>query len=279
MATYQAQHLYLTLHWEALSTGQWAPEKWQMGLRITHKSPLTDNTTARWQQQQLAGVVEDYGTETTTNFDYSYGFDGDSATIAGASAMYAKNYQKDIAEDCFTFATAMKANSSTLYRFVGVKMTPYNPSITTPTGAPKALTAPTLAVVKTPIAGNGIGTLAPQTAVAITLDTKARGKGATGRFYLGGVSSAAAGGGGEVNSSAVTQISTAVRAFLQNLNNASGIDPLYGPCVVVWHRPSTTNQVPGGTFSTVSGIRVGNMFDTQRRRRAQKPETYVDTAI
>jgi hypothetical protein len=270
MPSYQAEHMYMTLHWEGVAGTSMAGERWQIGVRLTHLNPLTDTNAPRWTQKSLATIQDAAASESTATLDIDYGFDATTGPTNLQGAIYTKDRQKDFLEDARLFAGGLQTYFTNQWRYVGSKLYPLNAAIQTPTGAPKSLTAPTVSACRTPIVGTATGSaLPPQNAIAVSLLTTARGRGSKGRFYVGGLSTNAIGTTGQLNSSMVTALNAATKTFVTNLNNSPGIDPIYAPALVVWHRKDNS-------FSRVNAIAVGNLMDTQRRRRRQLVETYTE---
>lgn len=104
-------------------------------------------------------------------------------------------------------------------------------------------------------------------ATSWTTDVK-RGPGAHGRIYL---PNATLGPSGRMLLGAADQgtLAAAGAALLDILNNADGSGPTLFPVVA-----SKAN----GTNTTITGVRVGNVKDVQRRRKYAIRETYVSLA-
>jgi hypothetical protein len=121
----------------------------------------------------------------------------------------------------------------------------------------------------------------PQIAlVATLLGPDPRGVGAKGRMYLPGVS-AAIDGTAHLPFGAVTPIMNALKTFLQACNNSTA-----SPDFVINASHGSLNKdgTPkiGGyapVNKLVGGLKVGNVYDTQRRRRNALVETYQQTTI
>lgn len=111
--------------------------------------------------------------------------------------------------------------------------------------------------------GTGTGDMLPsQTAVAVSLyaGLRANGTRMKGRFYLPAPLETQSGPSGELVLAFQQRVADYMSQFITTLQ-ASG----HVPCV--WSRTE-------GRLSTVDGIRVGNKFDTIRRRRNHLPEIY-----
>lgn len=113
--------------------------------------------------------------------------------------------------------------------------------------------------------GTGAGEMLPsQVAIAVSLyaGLRANGTRMKGRFYLPAPTEAGTTSTGELVLAFQQRIADYMAQFITTLQ-ASG----HVPCV--WSRTE-------GRLSTVDGIRVGNKYDTIRRRRNALPETYEE---
>lgn len=111
--------------------------------------------------------------------------------------------------------------------------------------------------------GTGAGEMLPsQTAIAVSLTAGLRANGTPmkGRFYLPAPTEAATDANGMVALALQQRIADYMGQFISTLQ-ASG----HTPCV--WSRSE-------GRLASIDSIRVGNKFDTIRRRRNALPETY-----
>lgn len=126
------------------------------------------------------------------------------------------------------------------------------------------------------IYGGGSGApYPPQIALVATLATaKVRGYGSKGRMYLPGIKFAVD-GTGHISGSETTTLKTALVTFLNACN--ANITQDYE--VVV--NSALSAGIPGhpALMEPVTSVRVGNVFDTQRRRRNALQESYVTGAL
>lgn len=131
-----------------------------------------------------------------------------------------------------------------------------------------------------PIVGTGIQVLPPQIAVAATFLTASdRGLANKGRIFLAGMSGTNLGtdaGTGLIASNGNTIIRDAVAAFVTAVNNNPGFDAEFGGLDV--HVVSQGNAFLPGVARKVTGVKVGRVWDTQRRRRNQLDELYSPPA-
>jgi hypothetical protein len=103
----------------------------------------------------------------------------------------------------------------------------------------------------------------------------ARGIAHTGRIYMP-VTTTGVQGTSVAAPADVTKYVNAAHALLLIISNGSGATAnLTVPSVVSPGAPSNGNL---GVIRQINGVRVGNVFDVQRRRKAQIPEVYTALA-
>lgn len=129
------------------------------------------------------------------------------------------------------------------------------------------------------VSGTGGSFPPPQCAIVASLRTnRLRGVGSAGRFYLPAPTAV-----GSVGSNGLLPIANrdavqaAVHTFLQNVNNWPGIDNWTLPYVVV-ASPGGKNQLEG-LNEKVTGVGVGRVVDTVRRRRNDLNDDFTLTTV
>lgn len=122
-------------------------------------------------------------------------------------------------------------------------------------------------ILTTPVRGTVEGNGMPQQTLCISLLTGAkRGLASRGRFYPP-ATVLSLGSDGTVGDSAVTRVAQAARTLINSLNNWPGTDtPFNGQVIVLGGNGVTRN---------VTAVSVGNVMDTQRRRRNKLRERYT----
>lgn len=157
-----------------------------------------------------------------------------------------------------TFITTNAVSLPSGCRYIGVKWSP----IGTDGRYPPAGESRTY-FRETPTQGV-FGTGYPQIAVVLSLRTaRLRGYASNGRMYIPsslGIEAAT----GRVTTSAAGQIADAGAALISAIN-AVGLGNV-----------TVMSEVGGGLNATVTGVRVGRVMDTQRRRRNQLSEEYTE---
>lgn len=108
--------------------------------------------------------------------------------------------------------------------------------------------------------------LPAQCAVVVSHLTAGAGSRNRGRMYLPPPAANAILTNGRLESTATAAIADAVQATYEALVTAGST-------------PVVLSEVAGGTSSTISSIRVGDVIDTQRRRRGDLGEVYTSRTI
>jgi hypothetical protein len=125
--------------------------------------------------------------------------------------------------------------------------------------------------------------LPPQISLAATLSSDVqRGLGAKGRMYLPGVWDSVSTSTGKLGTTTPTNVSLNLKTMFDAINSDTDIP---GEVILASHGHKTT-IIPGGDIvyispinTKVTGLRVGDVFDTQRRRRNDLPEVYVTRVL
>ena len=123
-----------------------------------------------------------------------------------------------------------------------------------------------------PVRGPGTQLLPAQLSTALTLETGVRrGLAARGRIFLPPIN-VQLGDSGHIETAARSGIATAGATFIRDLNNWPGLDlGVNNLRVVVLGRDGSTRAV--------TGVSVGSVVDTQRRRRSALKEVYTTVPI
>lgn len=135
--------------------------------------------------------------------------------------------------------------------------TVYNTALVTPGGLSTAIYPPQISLV------------------ASLRATAVHGLATHGRMYLPGVASAIDITTGKLPSSQQGTLATAFQTFIKGLNT----DAPVGDQVALCSKGRTLPTVLAGVTQLVTHIEVGDVFDTQRRRRNGLSESYVNKTI
>jgi len=125
------------------------------------------------------------------------------------------------------------------------------------------------------VGGRSAGHLPPQNALVVTLlSDRPRGKASKGRMYLPGVC-VGIGTNGKIDATSVGAIATNLKTFFDSMVGDADIpDQLILAAKGTGALPALTAQ-----NDYVETIKVGDVYDTQRRRRNQLVETYVQRVL
>jgi len=169
-----------------------------------------------------------------------------------------------------TFFEASNAGISNDYRTIGVKVARVSTAGTVDSALTQFWNYPAA------IIGNNSGAnFPPQISLVATLNTiRARGHGSKGRMYLPGVMHSVD-TSGRIETANAVFVCNLLKAFLDAVNAHADV-----PGQVVLNSAEVTG-VPfrAAVINEIIGVKVGNVYDTQRRRRAQLQESYSTAAL
>lgn len=253
--------LYLSMHFDYTSASGWQGETAQMGLRLgivpTVGAPdmgeiftLPTATSVKRQAVQGSDATWNY----SCNWEAQWGTDPDN-TIVGLAE------QADMAADVLTFWNSVRTKCFTGVRLVGVKIAPVQPDGSYSYGASEWR-------LKTPSPGGTGGAMPPETSIAMTIMADIIGRRGRGRMFLPGLATTTASSLGKISSTVQTDLTTSLKALIDNLQNFPGVPRDDFPCVVVCSNNDHTAIRP-------QTVRVGDHFDVQRRRQHQVTENMV----
>lgn len=176
----------------------------------------------------------------------------------------------NIAARWTTFFQNSSSNVSTNYRTLSVKMAQLTTSGAT------MLNNVVYYNYGTPIAGASSGTdNPPQIALVATLTTNTpRGIGSKGRMFLPGIR-AAVDSTAHISSTTVGTIATNFQTFLNGVNTDLGV----AGDIILASKGRATGTPVAPVNTLVTGIKLGNVYDTQRRRRNELNEVYTSKTI
>jgi hypothetical protein len=165
-----------------------------------------------------------------------------------------------------TFFTTPGSNIANTYKYDHLKIQHYNADGT------QDLSVLTDKYLTTPIGGGGgSGASAPQLAMVASLrSSEARGLGSKGRMYLPGVDVAISDLTGTTTTSNTDSISLALQVMFNAIRDDAGIPDM--PILASKGRTVAPTSPP--VNREIRQIAVGNVYDTQRRRRNNLVEVY-----
>lgn len=128
--------------------------------------------------------------------------------------------------------------------------------------------------VPTPGVTGAAGPYPPQVTTVLSLKTSiARGAGSNGRIFAPTGALTIDPATGRIAAAMVTAMAGSFASFIESINDEAGLDDA-SPQVVV-----ASNVGSPGPMQPATSIRVGNVVDTQRRRRNALPENYTTVAL
>lgn len=123
------------------------------------------------------------------------------------------------------------------------------------------------------VPGGAAATYAQLALVVSLRGDRDRGRASRGRYYIP-AGSLGVDTNGRIPQAQCEASADAAATFLGNVNNFPGFDLPWGPSVHVMSALGTP-----GPVMKVDRVEVGNVMDTQRRRRNQLPETYSTAPV
>lgn len=134
-----------------------------------------------------------------------------------------------------------------------------------------------------PVGGNTSSAFPPQVALAATITSEIqRGLAAKGRMYLPGVCALLTSTTAKISSTDTGTIATNFKTFLDAVNSSSSVA---GNVILASHGHfvKATDTTPAfyalPKNAAATGCRVGDVYDTQRRRRNELPEVYTTKVL
>lgn len=122
--------------------------------------------------------------------------------------------------------------------------------------------------------GDAFNTVPNQSALAISMTTGfSRGPAHRGRYYLP-MPSVQILPDGTVNPAFTAQILGTTKVFIEGLADVPGVDIATSPTPAVFSR-----KLGSPAHRTITGVAIGKVLDTQRRRRRSLPENYSNQAL
>jgi len=189
-------------------------------------------------------------------------------------ASVAQGTAEEVANHWETFFENGQHGISNVYRTVEVKLSLINLNGKTDLDEIDYWTYPT------PIEGGSANqALPPQITAAATLTSDfQRGLASKGRMYLPGICFAISGTTGKMTGAQTEALNTGFKAFLDGINADADI-PYNVVLASKGHKLATLDAdgqpvYENGRQALVTGCRIGDVYDTQRRRRNDFVETY-----
>ena len=256
-------HLYVVAQ-GTYEDSELVDEGWQCGIRVM---PFLSDPGDIGTPPMAFDAVAQNGTGTATNWTSSTNF----LAEGGVNDIDPADYAADAGAAWQTFFEATNAyisSSVTLNRVLVYAIGSDGKVINTDLGPAKAQAVPTAAVD-----GANTGTLLPiQNSVVVSLRSPNVTRRGRGRIYLPGpTATSLTSTNGTMNATFRGNIATQAATLISALKVGTfGVNAVLRPVVI---------GSPFSTYFRITQTRVGNLVDTQRRRRRQIAETYSSATV
>jgi hypothetical protein len=263
MAQFGCNHLYLTARLLGNSGTTWEGEQVVFGQRIGVRTTAAQTSLSEGVRDLDPFLVNDASvTRSLTNWTVTQNWAGDAAD---ASANVSDSDQDSILDAFWTFLNDVKTYLGGGYSLEACRLYAILTSTHNSATAPNEYVPTATYSVTSSILG-------PDVALCLSTETQTRGPRGRGRMYLGPMAASGSSTTGLVPSATRTAVATAGKDFFDAVRDAGDtVDgPRYYP--MVWHRGTSTASV-------INGVRVGDEWDHQSRRRRQRNETYTSLAL
>jgi len=260
-------HIYLTAHGDYAPGGTWAGEKAQIGIRIFSELTASAPSKGAVFSPSVGGAV-DTVTDTVAGTNGTLAQNWQAMGGNPATGIdWTKERQADLADDFWVFLNAIKAYTTSSFRWTHCKIAP----ILTDGkyGAPSSVYTFTTALAGTASPSTA---LPPEVSLAVSFRAPILGRRGRGRFYLPALGTGMLATDGVVSSTPSGTIRTAAKTLVDNLQSLTGGPYTYLPIVGVTSAGATTAVRP-------FDVRIGNHFDMQKRRQDQVSESYLITTL
>lgn len=260
------QHVYLVVQ-GSYSAPLLATEVWQIGMRFRVSNTPADDfgllpTDVDW--ADASDVIDATNWVVETNYE---------ADLPLGSSFQPQTWLDQIAGqavDDWIGTSSMFPTTTRIDRLVAYGMTDGKVH---EVGAGPAKATLTYKTAFRPTGSSSSDSLPPQNSIVASLVTPVSGRKGKGRFYMPAPPETLVSvPGGLLSSGACTNQATAASTLLSNLAIDQTVPiPIYLNAIVT--------GAPWTKYGKVTGVRVGNVIDTQRRRRAQITETYQERPV
>jgi hypothetical protein len=249
------KHLYAVFQ-GGYEDGSNGAEIWQFGVRLILNFGAVDDTgdlPSNWD------VTTDSGSQTDGNWDSVFQFTVDGP---GAETFDPMSYCVDYLQPSFEALMGTQTMSSH-QKATGIKLSPIN------TAGHVILSRTVTCVANADIPGSIGGDMLPtEVAHVVSTHTAQPGRTGRGRVYLPAAASSQLDATGRADSGRIAEVVADMQAFFEGISY-TGVG-IGAPAV----RPIVTGD-PWTKYAMIKSIKVGDVFDSQRRRRNRLDETYV----
>lgn len=261
-----ASHIYTTIRFECYRD-TWQGETWQTGIRTA-----VDFVSGPWSFDQERRTPSPFdvkvsGTaQTWDDWAIQRGWSG--AQGPGLNAI-TDNDKNDIVTQVTELLTATKGQQCGAYRLADIRMYAIGPD-------GKSLTAPDIYTdTKNRFVGTGKDTLPPEMSIAISTQSVWRGPSGRGRMFYGGLGTNTLDTNGLIKAASGTVFATAGKHLFDGIRAINTGVPAGSASFtpIIWSKSGGKNTAPN-TAVAIRAVRVGDEFDTQRRREQGRRDVY-----
>ncbi len=263
----QLQHLYVTAHGQWDSASPWAGEEAQIGLRIATTPVATSPGQGETFTLPVGGdIAVTSASVAGTNGLLTQAWDG-----LGGDATLGLDWtgarQADIGDDFHAFLTSMTTYFCTDFDWTHIKIAPISADGSAGAGASHY-------VFTTPVNGGASSSnmFPPDVALCLSLRAPILGRTGRGRMYFPALATAAGMADGKPGAAQRGLMAGYVKALIDNIQNVPGGPFTFQPLVMITSAGKPTGVRP-------SQVRIGDHYDTQRRREMQVRENFVELAL
>lgn len=254
-------HVYAVLEGAWVPSSVWDGEIGQMGLRVgAWPSPTSPDPLAALPIRTCELVTETHDEADASVFQ---GFQGSGGGLGTPAWTYPD--QLGLATAILAFMNAIKPRVSSKFAWNRIKLSPIAPD-------GKNAAGPTVFSLKTPLVGTDSGqSLPPQNSVALSFVRRIPGRRGRGRMFIPAVGSGSITPEGQLGGTANAAyrdagkgLDTAIKAM------GGGTD---------WEYRLVVTSAASANYVLPAEVRVGNIVDTQRRRRNAIRETFTSDVL
>lgn len=262
-------HLLLTAIGGYTSTAaQFTEETWQIGIRHALVFSGSVDPVAALPTNVHVTAASINRDETNWTITGNWLADNGSTT-----QFHGDDYLNDVAGPAFATWMATSNCFSSRVQLRELRLYPVGTNGKAVPAPPYAQGSPITLHWKTPVGGGNSGAaVPPQLSVVASHLTQQVGRKGRGRAFLPPVTATSLNEGG-LSSSVASALLNAQATLLGDLAVDSGVGPWSAST-----RPSIIGA-PWNSYAVINTVRVGNVIDTQRRRRRSASETFVSSAV
>lgn len=259
------RHIYLVLKGSYSATNL-AGEVWQCGMRFR----VTNTPAAAFGNMPSDTTYDD---ESIARDETNWTIEGNySVNLAGISTFRPDDWLNDNvagATSTFLAATNYWQNKVQVDSIVAYGM---QDGEVAAVGAGPAKVELTFKAGHKPVGASATASLPPQASIVASWETAVAGRHGKGRIYLPAPTTAVlTADGGLLTSTVQTGVAAAAADYVAALNYSGIGADSYADMVVA--------GAPWLRYAKVSSVRIGNVIDTQRRRRNRLTETYISNDV